>query len=165
MSTRPQLPSAEYAGETDSSSQQIQELRAKIRNLERRNDELEADLQAARSDARQAQAPLRAVRRILDPLHRALKALYGEMDASGMEEETAGGTTGQPIPSSRYDAWKQRLSLTCGKVIDALLVQPQNNTQLKSFCKLGGTSVYEALKTLQVNKLVRRAGDKWELIP
>jgi hypothetical protein len=85
--------------------------------------------------------------------------LQGFRAALGGQPASAAPDGGnQSIPSAVYDAWKQRLPPACGKIIDALLVQPMTNMQLKKFCKLGTSTVPQMITILTNNKLVEKQG-------
>lgn len=161
MSSRPQLPaSAEYVDEQ--SNVEVRRLNDHVRRLTIENDNLRAQLDTAREQIRHAHAPVRAIQRILDPLHKALAALYGEIDAAGIGDigmpAGEGAPAGQPISETKYAAWKQRLPPSCGKIIDALLIQPMNGTQLKTACRLGSTSITTGLSILLKNNLIEKDG-------
>lgn len=143
--------------ESDKLREQIEELEEELAIQKARV----AELVSKGSAERRALARLRSQ---LQPLFTALKGVFGELDAAGVAAEMpATSDSGQPIPSSRYDAWKSRLPDTCGKIIDALLVQPLTRTQLKGFCKLAYSTVAGGVKILQNNGLIEEVGDKIRL--
>jgi len=131
--------------------------------LRQRVEDLEVKLQDALQREQEAIQKLlgsnRAtieIRRQLSPLYGALKQLFGELDTFGTDAPTMNGN--QPIPSSVYDAWKQRLPPACGRVIDALLVQPMGYGQLKNYCKMGASTLDQALAKLRANNLIEKDG-------
>lgn len=101
----------------DVRDQELAELRAE-------NAELRADLQAAKDDGRRAKRDIEravaALRTQLKPLHLALKAVFGEIDAIGGEDAPKAVDS---RTSKIWESWKDRLGPTCGKAIDALLLQ------------------------------------------
>lgn len=66
---------------------------------------------------------------------------------------------GQPIPASVYEAWKGRLPPACGKIIDALLVQPLSSSQMVTYCKMHYNTVINSLTILRKNGLVEKDGN------
>ena len=107
----------------------IADLEADVRGL---RDELRyahAEAAKARRDAARAVGQLRQQ---LTPLYRALQAVFGELDAAGVED--AMPTSSAPTaPTSRtaaiWESWKARMPGGPAKIIDALALQSDMNTQ------------------------------------
>jgi len=134
---------------------ELELLRQRIEDLE---DKLEDALKREQEAIQKLLGSSRAtveIRRQLSPLYGALKQLFGELDK--FEDSVPAGNN-QPIPSSVYDAWKQRLPPACGRVIDALLVQPMGYGQLKNYCKMGASTLDQALAKLRANNLIEKDG-------
>lgn len=129
-------------------------LHARNKKLEEQLREARERLALAENEMISLQSGVAGLRRQLAPLFSSLKALFGEMDRVAGADMPPGPSPSQPIPAIAFEAWKKRLPPSCGKIIDALLIQPLNNTQLKSMCKLGNTSVIEGLSILRKNNLV-----------
>jgi hypothetical protein len=111
---------------------------AAIDALEAEIRDLKQDLRRAQQVARDAQAnaaaALAPLRRQLTPLYRALQSVFGELDAAGVVEETLGysSSTNNPAPprtSAVWESWKSRMPGGPAKIIDALLVHGEMNTQ------------------------------------
>jgi hypothetical protein len=87
------------------------------------------------AEAGHRQAVLMApLRRQLTPLYRALQSVFSELDAAGVVEETIGyaSSTNNPAPprtSAVWESWKSRMPGGPAKIIDALLVHGEMNTQ------------------------------------
>lgn len=139
MSSRPLLPQPIDAEPVEQSEDPLRD----------ELDELREDLDALRSQYERD-------RRTLTEFMSGLRALLSGGSAAASGATVADAT--QPIPSAVYDAWKQRLPPACGKIIDALLVQPMTNLQLKKFCKLGKSTVPQMITILVANKLVEKQG-------
>jgi len=114
--------------------ERIERLERENRQLRRERDDAQVEARRAREDAARA---LTALRRQLQPLYRALQAVFGEIDAAGLAESmpldpgSASASASDPRVSAIWQSWKTRLGPQCGKVIDALLLQPgMNTTQL-----------------------------------
>lgn len=106
---------------------------AELRELREENARLSIALKHANAEAAQARTDtnraLSALRKQLSPLYRAIQAVFGELDAAGVEDGT--GPT-QPVDARTakiWESWKTRLGPTCGKAIDALLLQNDMNQQ------------------------------------
>ena len=110
----------------------IAELEAEVRQTRRELADARVEASRVREDAERA---LSMLRRQLSPLYRALQAVFGELDAAGVIDD-GGGLHGAASQAPSVDArtaaiwmsWKGRLGPQCGKVIDALLLQPEMNT-------------------------------------
>lgn len=144
MSTRPLLVDSPqtHVGEA---VDELKELREELSDLHQEFDEFRT-----RMEVNQLQ--------LAKLLHGFRSLLNGEVKA-----EPAATEPGQPISSIAYSAWKQRLSPACGKIIDALLVQPLNATQLKKMCGIGYSTVTASLGILRANALLEKQGDRYSL--
>ena len=114
----------------DVADERIERLERENRQLRRERDDALTDARRAREDANRA---LKELRRQLSPLYKALQAVFGELDAAGVEDTVAEAVAagGDPRVTAIWQSWKTRLGPQCGKVIDALLLQPgMNTTQL-----------------------------------
>lgn len=95
--------------------------------LRRENRELRTELAEVRADSNRALATLR---RQLSPLYRALQDVFGELDRIGVEDAPNGTA---PRQNDRVAAvwanWKSKVGDGSAKVIDALLLHGEMNTQ------------------------------------
>lgn len=105
--------------------------------LRRKVVRLEADLQEARTELRNAsrlmedsRSALTNLRRQLEPLHGALRQVFGELDAAGIQ---SGGSN--PSPSStaqnanpKWDFWKNKLGGRQAEFIDLFLAHGEMTT-------------------------------------
>lgn len=136
-------------------------LRQRVEELEEQVEKYKADARKAMEDSARTSHSLSFLRKQLEPLHRALRGVFGELDAAGIgveETRTPGGPL-QPQSPSAWQAWKNQLPPSCGKIIDALLVQPLTSTQLKSMCKVSYETVRQSLLILSRNSLIEKEGD------
>lgn len=136
--------------------------------LHRKIMRLEAELSSTREALADSERQVAVAKRVLgklrghlQPQYETLQVLFGQLESAGVGGESSGAT--QPIPESVYSGWKQRLSPACGKVIDALLVQPMTHTQLNNYCKAHYETIRVALNTLKSNSLVEKNGNVWSL--
>jgi hypothetical protein len=141
----------------------IAALKEQITRLRDELREAKADAATARREAAHA---LAALRKQLSPLYRALQAVFGELDAVGVDE-----TPGASAPASNarvaaiWESWKGRLGPTCAKVIDALLLQPDmTNRQIAMAIGTGRIqTVYEAVTKMNKASLLTKNGDRYSL--
>lgn len=104
---------------------ELDALRAEIRELRGHLQQARAEATQAKRDAARA---LSALRKQLTPLYHALQAVFGEIDAAGVDDDApmAGGS---PRTSAVWESWKSRLPGGPAKIIDALLLHGDMNTQ------------------------------------
>jgi hypothetical protein len=102
---------------------ELERLRTENRRLARDLSDAKVEATRAREDADRA---LSALRRQLSPLYRALQAVFGELDAAGVRDDAPTARQDTQAATAKaspiWDAWKARLSTSCGKIIDALLL-------------------------------------------
>lgn len=107
----------------DPRDREIDALRAEVKTLR-------TDLTIARTEAARAQQDadraLGMLRKQLTPLYRALQAVFGELDAAGVEDAPQNTS---PRVSAVWENWKAKLGGGPAKVIDALLLHREMNTQ------------------------------------
>lgn len=138
-----------------------------IADLQRELRETRAELLRAKADATQAkQETARAVsalRRQLTPLYRALQAVFGELDAAGVEDmpsPTSPSRTADP----RWESWKQKMSGRPAEIIDLLLLHGEmNRNQLMAAMHVGKDVVRVTLSRLNVAGLLNKNGGRFSL--
>lgn len=113
--------------------------------------------------ARRAVAATVILRRQLEPLHRALLAIFGELDSVGMQDPSAGGID-NALPAV-WQSWKQKLGggppSTC---IDALFQHgSMSAVQLRVAMKCHINTVYLTTAKLQKLGLVNKSGGRYSL--
>lgn len=138
MGTRPQLSGPIHAEPVD----ELAELREELSDLRGRFDALETSYQSDR-----------------DKLGSLLHALRAVLGGNGDGAPASSQSASMPPSREAWNAWKQQLPDSCGKVIDALLVQPLTRTQMKAICKLAYNTVTAAVRILERNGLVEADGD------
>lgn len=137
--------------------------------------ELEAEVEALRSELsqakfaitqaqREATRALSALRRQLTPLYRALQGVFGELDAAGVEDAAQPGA---PPANARvtavWDNWKSKMG-TAAKVIDALQLHGELNTQqLAVAVGLHRTTIPALIHKLNKAGLITKNGGRFAL--
>lgn len=135
---------------------------------ERNIRELEHDLEVARSETRRAReesaAAIRALanlRRYLEPFHRALRAIFGELDAvavDGPPGVASGAVT------DKWEVWKRKLGGKQAEFIQALLEHGEmTGAQLKIATRSGQQTVYDTIHKLNQAQLLKKDGGKYSL--
>jgi hypothetical protein len=104
-----------------------------IESLQEQLTAARRELTAARRETAQVQRDaaraLGALRQQLQPLYTALQMVFGQLDTAGIADDEPGG----PVPNGRtsavWEAWKARMPGGPAKIIDALLLHKEMNTQ------------------------------------
>lgn len=108
-----------------------------------------------------------ALRRQLSPLFRALQAVFGEIDAAGIGDMSAGDLSGgatSPREVAVWASWKQKLGAGAAKVIDALLLHGELNTQqLAIAIGMHRTSIPKIVYTLNKAGLINKNSGRFSL--
>ena len=153
----------------DPLTQELDALRAENRRLRREADDARVEADRAREDANRA---LSMLRRQLGPLYRALQAVFGELDTAGVTDEAAPvaarGENAPPVTDARVAAvwasWKSRLGGGASKVIDALLVHSDLNTQQLAIATgLHRTTIPKLIYELNKAGLINKNGGRFSL--
>jgi len=143
-----------------------------IRQLRDENEalrEMVRDSERTAADAtRNATRAIARLRGQLEPLYRALRGIFGEMDAAGVGESASVPASSPGVSDTRvlavWTSWKQRVSPACGKVIDALLQHGELNTaQLKVAAGIGSSTVSDSIFKLNKLGLISKNGGRFSL--
>jgi hypothetical protein len=142
--------------------------------LEDENRRLRAELTKADQRAQAAGAALAALRKQLAPLHRALRAVFGEIEVAIGPEETQSAATSPsslsspPRPSkaaAEWALWKQELPGRPADFISALEEHGELDTQqlvVVMHCPRKQT-IYDTACKLTKLGLIQKNGDKYSL--
>lgn len=144
-------------------SQEVQQLRADLRELSRKLEHAELEARHTREDMARV---LQRLREMTLPFLQLLRAIHGEIDAVAPVSNPPAPVAPQFDP--RWEAWKQQLGVGTApaRVIDALLTHgPLNRTQLREAGELGWSSLDAATSRLKNLSLVEKVGDRWRLKP
>lgn len=118
-----------------------------------------AEVTAARRENGQAIARLRAQ---LSPLYSALHGVFGEMDAIGDAPDVAPLIDGRK--KAVWESWKSKLGGSTAKVIDALLLHGEMNTQQVAIAiGLHRTTIPALIYKLNQAGLLNKNGGKFSL--
>lgn len=138
-------------------------LKAEIRELRGQLADARADANQARRDATRA---LSALRQQLAPLYRALQGVFGELDAVLVDDApVAAASNGHdPRVAAVWDAWKSRLGDGPAKVINALLLHGEMNTQqLAIACGASRRTIPAWIFRLKTAGLINKNGGRFSL--
>lgn len=144
-------------------------LEQEVRRLRRELADATVEAQRGREDADRA---LRALRRQLAPLYSALQAVFGELDAAGVTDESpsprASDAPDAPAITPRVKAvwenWKQQLPGYPARIIDALLLHADLNTaQLAIACGCKRQRISEGIVKLNKAGLVNKNAGRFSL--
>jgi hypothetical protein len=157
-------PQLEYRGDDTGEPKSRREddpelLRRKIARLE---GELQDSQDALQDERKRSANGFRAQARLkqsLQPFYQALQMIFGDLEDVEVEPTGESAAATGPISERAYQAWKERLPPACGKIIDALLVQPLTITQISSMCKMHYDTASKALGILSKNGLIQKNGN------
>lgn len=126
-------------------------------------EDLRAELAELREDFTKFRASIERDRNQLGSMLHGLRSVFsgGAVPASATTSVDSG--TPQPHSREKWDAWKQQLPSNCGRLIDALLIQPLTQTQMVGLCKMRQSGVSASLMILRRNSLVEQDGKMWKL--
>lgn len=147
-------------GQVDERDQLIESMQDEIEQL--RSDLLVARAEASRA-TQQASRAVAKLRNILSPLYGGLRELFGEMESFGGDEPASA-----PVADSRtkavWDNWKQKMPGNPAKIIDALLLHGEMNTQQIAIAiGLHRTSIPKLIYQLNQAGLINKSGGKFSL--
>jgi hypothetical protein len=143
----------------------IAELEDELRDV--RNEVARAN-SAALQAKRDATRALGTLRRQLGPLYRALQDVFGELDAAGIEDSapSASSTTGNTRTSAVWESWKSRLPGGPAKIIDALMLHGEMNTQQLAIATgVHRNSIPAMIYKLNKAGLLNKNGGRFSLKP
>lgn len=147
-----------------SSGQQAPDHRDRIiASLERENAELKERLREAQQETASVRSESARgageLRRILSPLHQALKLVFGELDAIAPDSAPSQGGDAIPVKNQTvWDSWKKRLGGTTSKVIDALMTHGELDTAQLAIVTgldrrtISNTCIYKLNQAQLINK-------------
>lgn len=160
MTTRLQLEG--QVDVSDSRDDRIRQLEDELRRSQRTIADVKEELEMAN---RRTERAVSELRRQLNPLFQALRAVFGEIDAIAPEELSS--ATAAPPSRSRgvWESWKEKLGAgKAADLIDALLDHGEMNAvQLRVAMKCHINTVYEMTAKLQKLGLVNKIGSKYSL--
>jgi hypothetical protein len=134
-------------------------LEAETSQLRAQVESLKAEL---RKNKRSNEVAIQTLRAQLEPLYRALQAVFGQI------ELIAGNDTTTHVQDTKsvavWDSWKSRLGGTTSKVIDALLTHGDLNTQqLSMVTGLHRTTIPSAIFKLNKAGLINKNSGRFSL--
>lgn len=156
-------------GEVIDTSDELDSLRDRIDQLEGELRIARTDLIRSRADAAAATSAIAELRRQLSPLHRALRAVFGEIDLVGGVQDHPVNSTGPATYDSRklsaWEEWKKKLPGFPSRFIDALLQHGELSVAqlvVAAQCPRKQT-IYDAASKLQRLGLITNNGGKYAL--
>lgn len=166
MSTRPALNPAPE--DSEALRLRIIELEDYLRTERRRADRAEEELQALRSTVAHEKRAIAGLQHQLQPLYHSLRKLFGEMDAINPDVESApaqaSGYPSDPRVNAVWESWKGKLRGTAAKIIEALLLHGQMNTQQLAIATgLHRTTIPKGIYDLNKAGLINKNGGIFSL--
>lgn len=137
-------------------------LEDEVREIRQQRDDLEISKQ-------RLERSVDNLRKQLSPLHRALRALFGEIELAVGEETVGPSAPGRPQPAAdgndaRWESWKGKMPGKPAEMIDLLLLHKSMSTkQLMVSLRCGKDAVYQAAYKLGQAGLVSNANGRYSL--
>jgi hypothetical protein len=160
MSSRPLL------GEYVDPDEEKAALRRKIQHLEGTVADLRESLQVSQEQGRASLHALNALRHQLEPLeplHNALRLVFGELDVAGVGAASSQNGVPQRV-ASVWESWKQKLGGKQAEFIQALLEHGEMSAvQLKVATHTGTSTVPQVIYKLNQLGLINKNGGKYSL--
>jgi hypothetical protein len=154
----------------NSGSDDLESLRDRISQLEQELRQSRADSSKFRMNSETSTSAIVELRRQLGPLHRALRAVFGEIElATGRAGEEPFSPSAAPTSrvfnnSEVWDHWKQTMPGLPAKFIDSLLKHgPQTATALSISAPCHRANVAGVIHKLNKAGLIRKDGDVFSL--
>lgn len=148
---------------------------AKLRELTEENtrlrdqiDDLEGQLRKERRKGEGVEKGAEELRKILEPLYQGIGMIFGHIEAMGVSSSSSGTSAGGVEVNARtkavWDNWKQKLGDGPAKIIDALLLHREMNTQQLAIATQYHRTTIPAL-IFKLNKagLLNKNGGKFSL--
>jgi hypothetical protein len=138
-------------------AEELRQLRQENRKLDEALRTVRNELGQAIADKENLERSIRALRNQLSPLHRYLRALFGEIELA-VGEEDAVRTPSGPVAAAasvngsdpRWESYKATFPGTGAKMIDALLVhQEMNVTNMATLLHADKRTIYKAGEKLR----------------
>lgn len=130
-----------------------------IRRLNIRVRQLDEALRLERLKEEAATAGARELQKILSPLHKALAAVFGEINEMQLgNEPSMNHATGEI-----WHTWKHKLGGKKAEIIEALESHAMSRDQIRVATSSGWSTVDEGLKYLRSVGLIEKSGNKWHL--
>lgn len=145
-------------GRMDTSQQDIAALRKELADTKLRLAHAELEATHAKQEAGNS---VGALRRILEPLYRALQAVFGEMEAIPIQDAPMGQSS---QANAKWELWKKRFPNRGAALIDVLLIHEQMNTkQLSTALKCDPRTLAQLIFKLNQAGLIQKNGNMFAL--
>jgi chromosome segregation ATPase len=156
MSTSDRPLLGEYVDpESDKQARRIAQLEEQIENLR-------ASFREECNRVQALQQGMKNLRHQLAPLHNALRLVFGELDAVGVQADQENRVPGRV--ASVWESWKQKLGGKQAEFIQALLDHGEMSAvQLKVATHTGTSTVPQVIYKLNQLGLINKNGGKYSL--
>lgn len=150
-------------------AQNIERLRRENQQLQNVIRDLQRELADQKNDVQRSINALKSLQQVLAPLHRSLRAVFGEIEAGGVDANPYG-----PSPSAapshvpqdaKWQPWIEKWKGTKKAVVIQTLLEhgPLTRTQLRSATESGWSTIDAVTAQLQNLGLITKENEKWTL--
>src|SRR5665213_1942560 len=149
----------------EAASPEVTRLKREIVGLEQELEETREEVQKYKNASSDAVKAISALRKVLDPLHTAMKMIYGEINRVEIPRDPF-DLHNEPIVDKRWESWKQKLPGKPAEFIQILLEHGEmSGAQLKAAAHCAQQTVYDTIAKLKAAGLVTKNGKGFALKP
>lgn len=155
--------------DVNQAAENIERLRRENRQLQKVIDDLEEQLGKQKKEIQRGQLAIQNLQAALSPVHRAMKAIFGEIEAVVPDFGVPGAQHPQHAPHGPQDAkwqpWIEKWKGTKKAVVIQTLLEhgPLTRTQLRSATESGWSTIDAVTAQLQNLSLITKENEKWTL--
>ncbi|HXP82595.1 MAG TPA: hypothetical protein VN976_22035 [Verrucomicrobiae bacterium] len=155
MSSRPLLSAGSEADEAT-------RLRREIAGLEQELQDAKNEAVKAKQGASDAAQAIRALRAQLEPLHKALKMIFGEISRVDAEQVSQAGGNPSGL-SPRWEMLKKRLGARQSEIIDVLQHGPMTSAQMSAALHWDVRTTQKHISAMKVAGYLSKNGNQFSL--
>jgi chromosome segregation ATPase len=144
---------------------ETERLRAAVDRLTRERDALREENTDLQRRVAEDTAPLARLRKVLEPLYRALQSVFNELESVAPAPDVAQAVPVSNHVAAAWEEWKTKLGGACASIITAL--QKHGSANYSQLMILIGVkrrqTVYDAILKLNKSGLIDKNGDRFSL--
>jgi hypothetical protein len=145
----------------------IDDLKRKNLALQRRIDDMELELQKQKNEVKRAVQALTNLRDILQPLHRVMRMVFGEIETVDIPDAGTPENSSSPKSTSglsaKWEMLKNKLGGRQAEFIELLQHGPMTAKQLGAAAHCDPRTAYNVVNKMKLDGLVDNSGGKFSL--
>jgi hypothetical protein len=147
-------------------TKRLRELEAENRSIREQLEDKEDELRRERRKTATMEQGVTRLREALTPVYSGLQLIFGEIEATGVTGSSGSSTAAAPDSrvTAVWESWKSKLGEGPSKIIDALLLHREMNTQqLAIATQYHRTSIPAFIHKLNKAGLLNKSGGRFSL--